>query len=91
MLTEKRITLTEKDGVSPSLNTPLSTGMTVKVWRDGTQTVTVDEDVAFDTKQIRDANHERGYKEVQTKGEPGRRTVSYEISTKMESKSLEKR
>ena len=82
MLTEKRITLTEKDGVSPSLNTPLSTGMTVKVWRDGTQTVTVDEDVAFDTKQIRDANHERGYKEVQTKGEPGRRTVSYEISTK---------
>lgn len=82
MLAEKNITLTDKDGVSPGLSTPLSAGMTVKVWRDGIQTVTVDEDVAFDTKQIRDANHERGYKEVQTKGEAGRRTVSYEISTK---------
>ncbi len=81
MLKEKNITMGKADGISPSLSTPISEGMTVKLWRDGTQTVTVEEDVAFTTKQIKDADRERGYKDIQTKGENGRRTVTYEINT----------
>lgn len=81
MLKEKGITMDAADGISPSLSTPISEGMTVKLWRDGTQTVTVEEDVAFTTKQIKDADRDKGYKEVQTRGENGRRTVIYEINT----------
>ena len=81
MLKEKNITMGLADGISPSVSTPIVAGMTVKLWRDGTQTVTVEEDVVFTTKQIKDADHEKGYKGVQTKGENGRRTVTYEINT----------
>lgn len=42
--------------------------------------LTVDEDVTFHTHQVKDANRDRGYKEVQTKGENGKRTVTYEIT-----------
>jgi uncharacterized protein YabE (DUF348 family) len=81
MLREKNITMGEKDGITPGLDTPITAGMSVKLWRDGTQTVTVEEDVAYTTKQVNDADHDIGYKEVQTKGENGKRTVTYEITT----------
>ncbi len=80
MLKEKRITMGKDDGISPSVSTPITAGMTVKLWRNGVQTITTEEDVAFTTRQVKDADHEVGYKQVQTKGENGKRTVTYEIN-----------
>lgn len=80
MLKEKSITMGKDDGISPSVSTPITAGMTVKLWRNGVQTITAEEDVAFTTRQVKDADHEVGYKQVQTKGENGKRTVTYEIN-----------
>lgn len=79
MLEEKGITLGENDRVSPDRSTEVREGMTVKVWREGKQTITVEETVAFEVEQIRDADRPVGYKEVQTAGVEGSRKVTYEI------------
>lgn len=80
MLREKGITMGKEDGVSPDVTSPLVAGMTVRLWRNGVQTITQDEDVAFDTKQVKDADHDLGYKEVQMPGQNGKKTVTYEIN-----------
>lgn len=79
MLKEKKIELGENGRVSPGLDTPIQAGMSVRVWREGKQTITVDEEVAFTTEKIQDANREVGYKEVRTPGQKGARTVTYEV------------
>jgi len=79
MLHEKGIKLTSKDKVTPDPGTKLTSGMEVKVWREGKQTVTTDEEVAFDVSQIQDADREIGYRQVVTPGVKGLRTVTYEI------------
>lgn len=80
MLKEKGISLGSDGRVSVALTTPITDGMQLRVWREGKQTITVDEDVAFDTQQINDADHAVGYKQVQTPGATGKRTVTYEIT-----------
>lgn len=80
MLRDRGINLGKNDGVSPALDTSIVEGMSIRLWRNGIQTITVDEDVAFPVEQRRDVNRSRGYREVVTKGENGRRTVSYEIN-----------
>ncbi len=79
MLKEKGISLGQNDRVSPSPSTKIEEGMTVKVWREGKQTITVEEKVAFEVEQIRDADRPVGYKEVQAAGVEGSRKVTYEI------------
>ena len=79
MLTEKGIKLSADDQVSPSQNTPITEGTAVRVWREGKQTVTVEEAVAFDVEKVEDANRDVSYREVRTAGAPGTRNVTYEI------------
>lgn len=79
MLTSMRIIPTKQDTIVPAVSTLVSKGMAVQLWRNGKQTVTIDEDIAFTTRQINDANHEHGYKAIQTQGVNGKRTVTYEI------------
>ena len=79
MLRGKGIVLEANDRTSLPLSTPMTTGLEVKLWREGKQTITVQEEVAFETEQIRDADHETGYKVVQTPGQVGQRNVTYEI------------
>ncbi len=79
MLKEKRIDLGDKGRASVSMDTPISKDMEIRIWREGKQTITVDEAVAFETEQIKDADRPVGYKEVQTPGANGKRTVTYEI------------
>jgi hypothetical protein len=79
MLTEKKITLTKDDRVSPDLATKLSEGLAVRVWREGKQTITVDEAVAFGTEKVQDGDQEVGYRAVKTAGEDGTRSVTYEV------------
>lgn len=82
MLKKKDITLSANDVVSVDLNAPIKAGMTVELWRNGIQTVTEDQDVAFETEKIQDADREVGFKEVKTPGEKGKKTVTYEIEMK---------
>jgi uncharacterized protein YabE (DUF348 family) len=79
MLDLKGVKLAETDMLSLPKATPITGGMTVELWREGKQTVTQDEDVAFETEKIKDADRDPGFKEVKTPGVPGKRTVSYEI------------
>lgn len=82
MLIEKNIELEAKDRTSVPVRTPIREGMTVRVWREGKQTMTVEESVGFPVQQIQDADRELGYKTVKSKGKKGLRTVTYEIEIK---------
>lgn len=82
MLKEKGVTLGDKDRVSVDISTPITAGMSVRVWREGKQTINVDEPIPFDTQQIQDADRPIGYKAVSVPGQAGVRTVSYEIEVK---------
>jgi uncharacterized protein YabE (DUF348 family) len=79
MLVEKGIKLSKDDRVLPSEGTILTEGLAVRVWREGKQTITVDEPIVFDTQQIKDADREVGYLSVTIPGDNGMRSVSYEI------------
>jgi uncharacterized protein YabE (DUF348 family) len=79
MLSQKKITLAKNDTVSISKNTPITAGMTVELWRNGVQTVTEEQDIAFDVEQTKDRDRELSFKEVKTPGVVGKRSVSYEI------------
>ncbi|MFZ1301332.1 MAG: ubiquitin-like domain-containing protein [Candidatus Microsaccharimonas sp.] len=82
MFKEKNIKLTENDRASLSDATPISEGMEIRVWREGIQTISADEAVAFAVEQIKDADRPVGYKEVQTVGVQGMRSVTYEIEVR---------
>ena len=82
MLKEKGIKLGKDDTLSISENAPITSGMSVELWRDGKQTVTVDEEVDFEVEKIQDANREVGYREVKEAGVKGKRSVTYEIEMK---------
>ena len=79
MLKDKKIDLGENDRVSVPLATVITPGIEVQVWREGRQTITVEEPVAFDTEKIQDADREYGYKAVQTAGVEGKQNVTYEV------------
>lgn len=79
MLKEKNITLGVNDRVSTALDTEITEGMALRVWREGKQTMTQDEDVDFETEKIQDADQPIGYKKVQTVGVKGKKSVTYEV------------
>ncbi len=78
-LQEKQISLQTNDTLSVAESAPITNGMSIELWRNGVQTVTVDEEIAFTTEKVKDANRETGYHEVKEKGENGAKTVTYEI------------
>jgi len=80
MLKEKGITLTENDRASVDLATPITSGLEVRIWREGKHTINADEAVAFGVEKIKDADREVGYKAVQTAGVAGQRSVTYEVT-----------
>jgi uncharacterized protein YabE (DUF348 family) len=82
MLREKNIELEHNDRASVDLSTPVTTGMKLSIWREGKQTITVEEAVQFDVEQIRDADRPYGYKEIRTEGKKGLRNATYEIEIK---------
>lgn len=79
MLKEKGITLDTNDRASLDTKTPITAGIEVKVWREGKQTLTVEESVPFETEKIQDADREVGYSQIQTAGQVGKRNATYEI------------
>jgi hypothetical protein len=56
--------------------------MTIRIWRDGIQTITTTEQINYTTKVIKDQALKYGYRETQTTGQNGQRTVIYQIEIK---------
>lgn len=79
MLVEKNIKLGTDDHVLPNPDVAIIEGLAVRVWREGKQTITVDEPVDFEVEKIKDADREAGYLLVTTAGVKGLRSVSYEV------------
>lgn len=79
MLKEKKVSLGASDRISVELGAAITEGMTVRVWREGKQTITQEEDVEFETEKIQDADQPVGYKKVQTVGIKGKKSVTYEV------------
>lgn len=82
MLEDKGIVLGPSDRVSLPLETPVTPDLQVRVWREGKQTVTEDQPIAFATEIVYDADRPLGYRGIQTAGVEGVRSVTYEIEIK---------
>ncbi len=79
LLKEKNINLSADDKVLPDMTTEITAGMQIRLWREGVQTVTVEESVDFDIRKVQDGDHEIGYREVKTVGAVGSKSVTYEV------------
>ena len=79
MLEQKDIKLGKKDKLSLPLDRKIVAGMTVEIYRDGKQTITVEEVVKKPIREIHDANREVGYRQVKTPGKDGTKQVTYEV------------
>jgi len=79
MLQEKDITLGADDTVSVAQSMAIEAGMTVEIWRNGAQTVTLEQKIPFAVQKVLDMDHKIGYHQIQSKGTPGTRFVTYEI------------
>ena len=80
MLDESAIVLDEEDTVSVPLETKITDGMSLQIWREGIQTIEQEEDVPFETQVVNDASKKVGYVEVQTAGQVGKKTVIYQVN-----------
>lgn len=78
-LTERKIKLAADDRLSHDKESAITPDMELKIWREGKQTVTVEEDVLFATEKIQDADKAPGFKEIRQVGKNGKRTVTYDI------------
>ena len=82
MLQEKNIVLGESGRVSLPLDAPITAGMDIRVWREGKQTVSVEQEIPVSTELVYDADRPIGYRAVQTKGLVGLRSVTYQLEIK---------
>jgi uncharacterized protein YabE (DUF348 family) len=77
---EKNINLTKDDRVSVGLSSNVYSDMSVRIWREGVQTVTAEEAIQYGTQQIQDGDQLVGYKAVQTQGVIGKKNVTYTVT-----------
>lgn len=82
MLIEKNIVLGINGRASVSLSTPISAGMQVRVWREGKQTVSVEQEIPVTSQIVYDGDRPIGYRAVQTEGVPGIRNITYQLEVK---------
>ncbi len=79
LLQEKQLSLGPLDNISLPLTSPIHEGMEVRIWREGVQTLSVEEAIAPPTRLIYDINRPLGYRAAQNEGKPGQRTITYQI------------
>lgn len=80
MLSDMKIILSDNDRTSLPINRNIVSGMSLKIWREGKQTITVDEEIDFDIETIDNADQPVGYREIRSAGILGKRNVTYEIT-----------
>lgn len=80
MLEQKGIHLSPMDTISVSPDAPVVANMQIAIWRNGVQTATVEESIAYSVRQVLSFDQSFGYRKVQTPGVNGRKSVTYEIT-----------
>lgn len=81
-LKEKDIKMANGDGINVKQTDPITNQMKIRIWRDGIQTITTTEQINYTTKIIKDQTRKYGYRETQTTGQNGQKTVIYQIEVK---------
>lgn len=79
LLKASGISLDSDDFTKPSLDTKLTAGMTVKVYRVSFVNKTVSKKIKYSTKKIEDEDLEAGKTKVITKGKKGKKKVTYKV------------
>ncbi|MBH1980148.1 DUF348 domain-containing protein [Candidatus Saccharibacteria bacterium] len=82
LLDEKKISLGVDDTISVDMTSSIQADMTVEIWRNGVQTVTEQQPLEYETESIQDADQPVGYRNVQTPGVKGEKTVTFEVTMK---------
>lgn len=82
MLKEKNIILGKSGRVSLPEDTPITQDMQIRVWREGVQTLSVDQVIPVVSKIVYDENRPIGYRTIRTNGVPGIRSIAYQINIK---------
>jgi hypothetical protein len=82
MLQQKNITLGKNDHVSLPDDTKISQGILVRIWREGAQTISVNQPIPFVSRIVYDADRPIGYRVIQGKGLVGSESTSYQVVVK---------
>lgn len=82
LLREKGVVLGVQDGTNLPAETPITAGIIVDIWRNGVQTVTEEQEVAFPIELIQSADKPVGFREVQSPGKKGKKLVTYQVDLK---------
>jgi len=82
MLKEKNIVLGSNGRISVAEGTSIFAGMEIRVWREGKQTISVDQPIQFATEIVYDADRPIGYRVIQRNGVMGVRSISYQLEIK---------
>lgn len=78
-LSENRLKTSTGDYLSADRSAKIIDGMNLEIWRNGSNLVTKDEEVAFTVRQVKDYDRPPSYRAVQTPGQNGLQTVTYEL------------
>jgi uncharacterized protein YabE (DUF348 family) len=78
-LQEKGINISAEVFVTPDIDSEITPDIEIKVWREGINTVTIEEDLPYATEQVQSNDYLVGYRQIQTNGANGRRSVTYEV------------
>lgn len=79
LLSEKGVSLGENERVSVPIDTVITDNMALEIWREGKQTITVEEVIARPVNNIKDNTKSFGFKEIKTQGSDGKKSVTYQI------------
>ncbi len=80
MLQEKNIKMSDIDHLSLSIDTKITDGLSLRLWREGKQTITVEEVVKFESDKIEDGDQPVSYSVIKVVGENGTRNATYEVT-----------
>lgn len=79
-LAENKIKLSQDDTTSLPLAVPITDGMNLQIWRNGLQTISNAEAVAFTTQKVNDDTKNVGFDQITTPGQNGQQTCIYQVN-----------
>jgi uncharacterized protein YabE (DUF348 family) len=79
LLKEQNIKPSDSDEISLSRDTKITNGLSLGISSINKEIIVVDEEISFQEEVIKDANKETSFREIQTAGVNGKKTVTYEV------------
>lgn len=78
---EAGVSVGQSDRIEPNLDTVVSDDLNVCVYRVMQQTVTVDSEIAFSSREVSDSTLEKGKTRIKVKGVKGLKRTTYSVTT----------